>query len=370
MIKDPRKTPFPYFGGKSDAADLVWRALGDVSSYVEPFAGSLAVLLRRPHQANRGYYSEIVNDLDGMLVNAWRAIQMSPHETADACSWPVSEVDLTARHIALVRWRESGGLAQLQSDPDWHDAKMAGWWIWGLSCWIGGGWCSGDGPWHIGDDGIIRKRERSEEKSPGVSKQLPPLGDNGQGCNSMTTREPGVGDYHPMTMPELLRWFEFLSARLRHVRIIQGDWQRALTGAVVKTLSVRGGKGFAGVFLDPPYSTEADRCMGLYANESGTVAHDVRAWCIENGNDPAVRIVLAGYDTEHAELSDKHGWTMVEWFRSGFLKGGMGNTRKRNEVEDDDGEATHQQKRERLWLSPHCLSSKKAANLSLFGDDT
>lgn len=36
--------PFPYFGGKRRAASLVWNALGDPSGYVEPFAGSAAVL--------------------------------------------------------------------------------------------------------------------------------------------------------------------------------------------------------------------------------------------------------------------------------------------------------------------------------------
>jgi site-specific DNA-adenine methylase len=37
--------PFPWFGGKSRAAKLIWSRLGDVPNYVEPFAGSLAVLL-------------------------------------------------------------------------------------------------------------------------------------------------------------------------------------------------------------------------------------------------------------------------------------------------------------------------------------
>lgn len=39
------RAPFPWFGGKSRAAPLIWEALGDVRNYVEPFAGSLAVLL-------------------------------------------------------------------------------------------------------------------------------------------------------------------------------------------------------------------------------------------------------------------------------------------------------------------------------------
>lgn len=102
---DERKTPFPYFGGKSDAAEKVWAALGDVEHYIEPFAGSLAVLLRRPHEVGRTYYSETVNDLDGLLVNVWRSLKLSPDATAEAASWPVIEADLHARHLALVRWR-------------------------------------------------------------------------------------------------------------------------------------------------------------------------------------------------------------------------------------------------------------------------
>ena len=42
-MSDLRKTPFPWWGGKSDAAPAVWAALGDVPHYLEPFAGSLAV---------------------------------------------------------------------------------------------------------------------------------------------------------------------------------------------------------------------------------------------------------------------------------------------------------------------------------------
>jgi hypothetical protein len=393
VISDERKTPWPWAGGKSDAAPAVWAALGDVEHYVEPFAGSLAVLLRRPHAVNRTYYSETVNDLDGLLVNAWRSIQMSPDATAEAASWPVSEADLHARHCALVRWREERQLEHLMGDPLFHDPLMAGWWIWGQSSWIGSGWCSGRGGWHpdetgrlvqqpkgprepgvdrklphLSDDGrgcnapqlrepgVKRQRphlgndgqgcNHAVLREPGVDRKRPHLGDDGQGCNHAGLREPGCGEYpdawHPMTMPALRSWLGYLSARLRHVRILNGDWRRACTGGATKSLSVRMGGGTAGLFLDPPYGDvrEAD----LYAVDSQTVAADVRAWCLKNGHDPKLRILLAGFDVEHVEL-EAHGWRVVEWFRPGFLKGGMAQ----------QGEDGHQQGRERLWLSPHCL---------------
>ena len=66
-IKELHKAPFPWFGGKRKAAPLIWAALGDVHHYVEPFFGSGAVMLERPHEPNRTYYSETVNDMDGLL---------------------------------------------------------------------------------------------------------------------------------------------------------------------------------------------------------------------------------------------------------------------------------------------------------------
>ena len=359
------KTPWPWFGGKADAAEHVWTALGDVEHYVEPFAGSLAVLLRRPHTANRPYHSETVNDMDGLLCNAWRAIIRDPDAVAEAASWPVCEADMHARHLALVKWRSERQLEHLMGDPDFYDAKMAGWWAWGQSCWIGSGWCSGDGPWVVGDDGRITKRSknggvarqiphlgddgkgmnRPQLREEGVARQLPHLGNNGQGMNRPQLREEGVGaepEYHPMTMPELTRWLRFLSARLRHVRVLNGDWTRACTSGALQTLPVRQG-GHAGVFLDPPYADDV-RTGDLYASDSGTIASDVRRWCKVNGDNPKYRIVLAGYDTEHQEL-ETQGWTAVEWYREGFLKGGMANQSHKGS----------QQHRERLWLSPHCL---------------
>jgi DNA adenine methylase len=370
MITDLRKTPWPWFGGKSDAAPHVWDAMGDVDHYVEPFAGSLAVLLRRPHTANRTYHSETVNDIDGLLCNAWRAIARDSDAVAEAASWPVCEADLMARHLALLAWRAAGNAERLMADPDFCDVKMAGWWMWGQSAWIGSGWCSGRGPWIVGADGRIEKRPKNGgvarqlphlsksgqgcnhpgTREEGVHRKLPHITDNGQGVNHANTREEGVGEpeYHPMTMPELRRWMRFLSARLRHVRILNGGWERACTSGALQSLPVRQG-GHCGVFLDPPYASDV-RTADVYAHDSGDVASDVRAWCREHGTNPRYRIVLAGFDTEHVEL-ESHGWIAIEWYRDGFLKGGMSK----------QSEKGTQQHRERLWLSPHCIRPRVEA---------
>jgi hypothetical protein len=207
----------------------------------------------------------------------------------------------------------------------------------------------------VGADGRIEKRNGGV-----VARQLPHISDNGNGVNRPQAREPGVEDacheYHPMTMPELRRWFAFLSARLRHVRILNGDWARACTGGALKSLSVRKG-GHCGVFLDPPYGDV--RVHDLYAEDSLGLAAAVRAWCIEQGSASWLRVVLAGFAGEHEELA-AHGWRAVEWYRKGFLKGGMSNT----------GKGDGQQQLERLWLSPHCLGGGDREQLGFgFGGD-
>lgn len=130
------RAPFPWFGGKSRASHLVWAAFGDVANYVEPFAGSLAVLLGRPTEPR----VETVNDLDCYLANFWRAVQAAPMEVARHADWPVNEADLISRHrwlVAQAEFRE-----KMRRDPEFFDVRIAGWWVWGLSQWIGSGWCA------------------------------------------------------------------------------------------------------------------------------------------------------------------------------------------------------------------------------------
>ena len=58
------KAPFPYMGGKASIAQVVWEALGDPGVYIEPFAGSAAVLLARPTAPK----VETINDASGQIV--------------------------------------------------------------------------------------------------------------------------------------------------------------------------------------------------------------------------------------------------------------------------------------------------------------
>ena len=157
--------PFPWFGGKSGAVALVWKAFGNIQNYVEPFAGSAAMLLGAP----KGKRVETINDADGHVANFWRAITQDPEAVAHHADWPVNETDLFARHSWLVRNKQDL-LDKLHGDPDYFDAKTAGWWVWGACAWIGSGWCSGRGPWVHDGEKIVKSKD-----GEGVARQLPQM---------------------------------------------------------------------------------------------------------------------------------------------------------------------------------------------------
>lgn len=135
--EQPLRAPFPWFGGKRRVANVVWQAIGaDVPNYVEPFFGSGAVLLARPGGPGK---IETANDRDRYVTNFWRAIVADPWGVAAYCDWPVNEADLHARHKWLVNQHEFR--ERMHQDPGYYDVRVAGEWVWGLSQWIGAGWC-------------------------------------------------------------------------------------------------------------------------------------------------------------------------------------------------------------------------------------
>ena len=316
-MSDPIRAPFPYFGGKSRAAPAVWERLGNVARYVEPFAGSLAVLLARPRPFSG---REFVNDSDGLLVNVWRALAADPEAVARHADWPATENDLHARHAWLVGHREDI-TRRLEGDPDWFDPKAAGWWLWGIGLWIGSGWCSGDGPWRVDDGQLLHAGDDGQ----GVHRQLLHAGDDGRGVARI------VG----WRADTLLAAFAPVAERMRDVMVTCGDWSRVTSDAVLfGSGKGRSGAGAAcGVLLDPPYP-HAETSGAVYAHDDADLAHAVRAWAIERGDDPRLRIALCGYWEEMPA-----GWTAHHW----RTKGGYARTaravRNRSEV---------------VWFSPHC----------------
>jgi site-specific DNA-adenine methylase len=329
------KAPFPWFGGKSGACELVWQAFGEVQNYVEPFAGSAAMLLGAPE----GKRIETINDADGFVSNFWRAIHADPEAVAHHADWPCNENDLFARHSWLVRHAQ-GLTDKLHADPEYFDAKMAGWWCWGACNWIGSGWCGGEGPWVHDGEKLVDRRQLPHlgDAGRGINRQLPHLGDAGQGINRQLPHlgNAGRGRF-------IQEWFATLHDRLRDVRVTCGDWSRVVKDSV----TVR--HGLTGVFLDPPYFKGA---MDYAAGGVGTnLPAEVGAWCAANGDNSKLRIVICGHAGEHDALLSK-GWTERKWAaRKGYAT---------------TDEAVANSASETIWCSPHCIAEVNAATMDLF----
>lgn len=392
MPSEVLRAPFPWFGGKSRAAPIIWPRFGDPVNYIDPFFGSGAVLLARPSKPQ----IETVNDLDGFLANFWRAVATDPEQVAHFADWPVNELDLHARHRWLVNrieFRE-----RMRADPEYFDAKVAGWWCWGLCAWIGSGWCSAEpvsdpggsklprlgGSRKEGDEtgwsggtafgvGIHAKGMRGEsrespalgadsgaaygrgihqkgmsEKLPllggtkgtgvhrrGVlSEQLPSLGAGGDGVRPAPTVGNGRHSYAMRTRIHDI--FAQLSTRLRNVRVACGDFERILSDSVTWR------HGTTAILLDPEYPDGAD----VYAHSDKATGEEhvwyrAARWAVEHGQDERLRIALCGYA---GTWTPPAGWEEIAW----KAKGGYGGQRKQGTPNDNAA-------RERIWFSPGCL---------------
>lgn len=316
----PLKAPWPAFGGKWPIAREVWRRFGRVHNYVEPFVNSAAVAFNNPaYNWALGEWTqspppiETLNDLDPFIANALRAIAWDPERTAEAAEYPVSEVDLEARHKWLLEWAEAEGEI-LREDPHYFSYRAAAYWLWGMGQWIGSGFCN-----------LTRYRVNGT-----IPRQRPNLSSRGMGIHSSRIAlRYGVADY-----------FIALARRLRYARIICGDWTR-VTGRTTTYYhnSTRGKAARIAVFLDPPYGKEAERMDRLYGLDSLKIAQDVREYAIAEGDNPKMRIALCGYEAEHAAHMPDN-WTMIAWSPNG----GYAN------AGDSDNKT-----RERIWFSPHCV---------------
>lgn len=125
MDRQALRPPFRYFGGKTTLAPEIAELLPEHQHYVEPFAGSLAVLL-----AKRPSRQETVNDLDGDPETFWRVLRDQAEEFERAASLtPHSRSELLAAAdlddvTDLERARRVWvRLTQSRS----HSMKQAGW---------------------------------------------------------------------------------------------------------------------------------------------------------------------------------------------------------------------------------------------------
>ena len=354
--------PFPYFGGKRDVAELVWARFGRVKQYIEPFCGTAAVLLAADEPASL----EVVGDMNGFIANFWRAVKHQPAAVAHEADYPVSHIDLGARHVWLLEQRPR--IAELLADAcSPGDARVAGWWLWGQCSWIGSGWCDwsrqtplgkiphvgnagmgvqalGQIP-HVGNAGMgvqaLGRIPHVSDAGMGVQAlgQIPHVGNAGRGVQALGqiphVSNAGRGDEATLLTScgrTAWRWLHELSARLERVRVVHGAWDRCLNHHY--------GAEATAVFLDPPY-----RAYEALYGVSTPVADAVEAWAAEHAD---LRVAVCGHRGDYPAL-DARGYRCLPWTRKRLTYGGDATT---------DEEA--------IWFSPACIEPAERRQMALF----
>ncbi len=272
-----------------------------------------------------------MNDYDSLLVNAWRSIRTNPDRVAEICCGMLrAESELHAVHIELTNKRAIMR-ERVERDRNYCDIELGALWLFGICMKLGGGWCSGEGPWHAVGDRLINT---GENDGNGITRSVPCVGNRG------VLRQD---------IDDLKAWMRALSNRLKDTLILNCDWSRAVTPAMM-------GDGVVAVFFDPPYGAEAGYNSTLYTNQDADISTKIKDWCIANGTNHNMRIAYCGYSPE-GDILESHGWVPHRWkAQGGYGNQGHANKEKRN----NDGDVVRQGNRfrERVWFNPACQQNR------------
>lgn len=125
-------TPTSYLGGKSRLAPWIASLLPcGHRTYVEPYFGSGAVLFAKPRS-----HTEIVNDLDGEIVNFFRMLRDRPDDLERAClltpyardEYDACQIDPTLDEVERARrWfvRVNASISHTPRNTGWAVARAA-----------------------------------------------------------------------------------------------------------------------------------------------------------------------------------------------------------------------------------------------------
>jgi len=155
------RAPYPYFGGKSRAAHLIWDRFGDVANYVEPFAlqkFAMWLQVRMRHvRVCCGDWSRVTGDsvtwrhgLTGVLLDPpyqdgnMEYVAGHGNVSQDVAKWAIANGDNPLMRIALcgyegehvmpaswecVPWKAKGGYGGQSKDHDNPNAKRERIWF-------------------------------------------------------------------------------------------------------------------------------------------------------------------------------------------------------------------------------------------------
>jgi site-specific DNA-adenine methylase len=289
---------FPYVGGKYLVAPKINRRFGEIDTRIDAFTGSSSWILASPPVKY-----EIVNDLDGYVVNYLRAVKYAPDEIARHLDFPRAELELIAYHH-YTRDKFTELVARLGGDPEYYDPVIAARWAYVMAHCVmyehkrAGGWLVRDGRL-VYERGAGRRRG-SMASTPQLLAQL--------------VKEHRVSEY-----------VAALSERLRNVWVMWNDFE------VVVGKANRHDLGVVGILLDPPYPRHLRDFD--YDTDSEDIWHRAARWAIANGDNPKYRIAVCGYNDAESDALFPPSWSRLFWRRFG-----LGRNKDK----------------ECVWFSPHC----------------
>jgi len=289
---------FPYVGGKYLVAPKINRRFGEIDTRIDAFTGSSSWIL-----ASEPAKYEIVNDLDGYVVNYLRAVKYAPEEVARHLDFPRAELELVARHH-YVRDKLPELVAKLGGDPDYCDPILAARWAYVMAHSLMHEYKSAGG-WSVRDGRLVYERGAGRRRV------------------SMTSA--------PQLLARLVkerRVFEYVAALSERLRCVQVWWNDF---EVVVEKADRSDFGVVGILLDPPYPRHLRDYK--YDTDGADVWHRAARWAIANGDNPKYRIAVCGYNDADSDALFPSAWRRFVWRRSG-----IGQNKDR----------------ECIWFSPHC----------------
>ena len=289
---------FPYVGGKYLVAPEINRRFGEIDTRIDAFTGSSSWILASPPVKY-----EIVNDLDGYVVNYLRAVKYAPDEIARHLDFPRAELELIAYHH-YVRDRLPELVARLGGDPDYYDPVLAARWAYVMAYSVmheprrAGGWLVRDGR-------LIYERGAGRVRGSMTAVHL---------LLTRLIKERRVSEY-----------VAALSERMRNFQVYWNDFE------VVAEKAKHHNLGVVGILLDPPYPRHLRDFD--YDTDSEDSWYRAARWAVANGDNPKLRIAICGYNDAESDALFPSGWARFVWRR-----GGMGKNKDR----------------ECIWFSPHC----------------
>jgi len=289
---------FPYVGGKYLVATEINRRFDAIDTRIDAFTGSSSWIL-----ASEPAKYEIVNDLDGYVVNYLRAVKYAPEEVARHLDFPRAELELVARHH-YVRDKLPELVAKLGGDPDYCDPILAARWAYVMAHSLMHEYKSAGG-WSVRDGRLVYERGAGRRRV------------------SMTSA--------PQLLARLVkerRVFEYVAALSERLRCVQVWWNDF---EVVVEKADRSDFGVVGILLDPPYPRHLRDYE--YDTDGADVWHRAARWAIANGDNPKYRIAVCGYNDADSDALFPSAWRRFVWRRSG-----IGQNKDR----------------ECIWFSPHC----------------